>query len=77
MQGESIWRTEMAMERTEKSARVFSSFEEENRAEHQRLAEMSHDERCAELAVLQERAWGALWTSVPMTKVASWEKWSG
>ncbi len=65
------------MERTGKPVRVFTSFEEENRAEHRRLAEMTHEERCAELAVLQERTWGSLWTSVPMTKVASWEKWSG
>lgn len=66
--------TEISMERTGKSVRVFNSFEEENRAEHRRLAKMTHEERCAELAVLQERIWGELWTSVPMRKVASWEK---
>lgn len=62
------------MKRTKTSVRVFSSFEEENRMEHRRLAEMTPEERCAELAVLQERVWGELWTSVPMKKTASWEK---
>lgn len=62
------------MERAGASVKVFASFEEENRAEHQRLAEMTPEERCAELAVLQERAWGELWTSVPMKRVASWER---
>jgi len=38
--------------------RVFGSFEEENEAEHQRLAAMSHDERMQEFAVLQARRWG-------------------
>lgn len=65
------------MERNGKSVRVFSSFEEENRAEHRRLTAMTHKERCAEFAVLQERTWGPLWTSVPMKKVASWETSSG
>ena len=62
------------MERTGKSVRIFSSFEEENRAEHRRLTEMTPEETCAELAVLKERSWGTLWTTAPMKKTAFWEK---
>ena len=52
---------------------VFSSFEEENAAEHSRLAAMSPEERCQEMAILQERMWGPEWTTKPIEKVASWE----
>ena len=54
--------------------RIFNSFEDENAAEHRRLARMSPQERCRELAVLQTRLWGELWRSVPIVKRASWEK---
>ncbi len=56
-----------------KKIRVFSSLEEENRFERQRLAQMTPGERCREFAVLQERMWGSDWTSKPMVKVASFE----
>ena len=52
---------------------VFLSFEDENEAEHRRLAGMSPEERSREMAVLQERMWGPEWTSKPIEKVASWE----
>jgi hypothetical protein len=52
---------------------VFFSFEDENAAEHRRLAAMSPEERCQEMAVLQERMWGPEWTKTPIEKVASWE----
>lgn len=64
----------MPVDRSQTEVVVFSSFEEENRAEHRRLADMTPEERCAELAVLQQRLWGELWTSVPMLKTATWEK---
>lgn len=64
---------EKPVSRTKTTVRIFTSFEEENRAEHRRLAGMTHEERLAEFAVLQERVWGELWTSLPMKKVASWE----
>ena len=54
--------------------RIFSSFEEENAAEHRRLAKMSPQERLREFAVLQERHWGRDWGDFPMTKKATWEK---
>jgi len=54
--------------------RVFSSFEDENAAEHQRLAEMTHDERLREFAVLQARRWGDGWGEAPMEKRVTWGK---
>jgi hypothetical protein len=66
-------RREVTVNRSRTTVRIFTSFEEENRAEHRRLAEMTPEERCSEFAVLQERVWGDLWTSVPMKKVATWE----
>ena len=53
---------------------VFSSFEEENRAEYLRLARMTPTQRLDEFAVLQKRVWGARWTSKPMKKIASIER---
>jgi len=54
--------------------RAFSSFEEENAAEHRRLAGLTHDERLREFAVLQARRWGDGWDRVPMEKRATWER---
>ena len=54
--------------------RVFSSFEDENAAEHRRLAGMTHDERLREFAVLQSRRWGNAWGQSPMEKQATWER---
>lgn len=54
--------------------RFFDSFEDENEAEHRRLANMSPRERLQEFAALQERRWGKGWTSVPMVKKATWER---
>lgn len=62
------------MRRTNTTVRIFTSFEEENRAEHRRLAGLTPEERLSEFAVLQERVWGELWTSLAMKKVASWER---
>jgi len=56
--------------------RVFSTFEEENTAEHRRLAGMSHQRRMAEFAVLQARRWGEAWGQVPMEKRVTWERLS-
>ena len=54
--------------------RVFASFEEENAAEHQRLAGMSPEERMREFAVLQARRWGESWGQKPIKKRATWER---
>lgn len=59
-----------------KKIKVFTSFEDENAAEHRRLAKMSPQERWRELAVLQTRLWGELWGSAPIAKRASWERLS-
>jgi len=56
--------------------RVFASFEEENAAEHRRLAAMSPQDRLREFAVLQARRWGESWSQVPMRKKATWERTS-
>ena len=53
---------------------VFTSFEEENRAEHRRLRNMTPKERWDELAVLQARVWGDKWLREPMKRVVSIEK---
>lgn len=54
--------------------RFFASFEDENAAEHRRLANMNPQERLQEFAAVQERRWGNGWTSVPMVKKATWER---
>ena len=51
---------------------VYRSFAEENEAEVLRRATMSHEERLAEFAAIQERVYGLRWHA-PMRKVASWE----
>ena len=63
-------------DRKEHQVRVFGSFEEENEAEHQRLAAMTHDERMQEFAVLQARRWCANWGRRPIVKRATWERLS-
>ena len=54
--------------------KVYSSFEEENEAEHRRLAGMTHDDRLREFAVLQARRWGDGWGQAPMEKRVTWER---
>ena len=53
---------------------IFSSCEDENRAEYRRRAKMTPEERLAELAMLQELAWGKQWAEEPFVKEAAWEK---
>ncbi len=53
---------------------VFSSFEDENRAEHRRLAHLTPMQRLEEFAILQERMWGTKWTKDRMKKIATYEK---
>lgn len=64
----------MTQHRDAKKVAIFNSFEEENAAEYRRRAAMTPEERMAEFAKLQERAWGTKWTSEPMVKVATWER---
>lgn len=54
--------------------RVFSSFEEENAAEHRRLAGMSPHDRLREFGVLQARRWGESWSQEPMQRKVTWER---
>ena len=54
--------------------RVFASFEEENAAEHRRLAGMSPHDRLQEFAVLQARRWGESWSQAPMQRIVTWER---
>jgi hypothetical protein len=61
------------MRSTNTRVEVFHSFEEENTAEHRRLAAMSPEERCHEMAILQERVWGSEWTSKPIQRVVQYE----
>lgn len=56
------------------SVRVFTSFEEENAAEHRRLSAMSPQARLREFAVLQTRHWGQDWGKIPIVKKATWER---
>lgn len=58
----------------EPTVRIYTSFEEENAAEHRRLAAMSPQARLRELAVLQARFWGQDWGMKPITKTATWER---
>ncbi len=53
--------------------KIYHSFEEENEAEYRRRARMTSEQRMAEFAVLQERAWGKGWTKKPIVKIATWE----
>jgi hypothetical protein len=53
---------------------VFSSFEDENRAEHRRLAHLTPMQRLEQFAILQERMWGTKWTKDRMIKTATFEK---
>ena len=46
------------MRSTNTKVEVFLSFEEKYTAEHRRLAAMSPEERCLEMAILQERVRG-------------------
>lgn len=52
---------------------IFESFEEENRAERERRATMTPEDRLRELAVLRARHWGESWAEKPIEKVATWE----
>ena len=58
----------------EKRVKLFSSFAEENAAEHKRKAAMTPEECWHELALLQKRRWGENWTNDPIVKKASFEK---
>ena len=64
------------MRSTNTKVEIFHSFEEENTAEHRRLAAMSPEERCHEMATLQERMWGPERTSKPMQRVVRYEELS-
>ena len=61
------------MRSTNTKVEIFHSFEEDKTAAHRRLAAMSPEERCLEMAILQERVWGPEWTSKPMQRVVRYE----
>jgi hypothetical protein len=56
-----------------RSISIYSSLEQENEAEYRRRAAMTPDQRLHEFGVMQERAWGTLWTRKRMKRVASYE----
>ncbi|MBN2037306.1 MAG: hypothetical protein JW768_11235 [Chitinispirillaceae bacterium] len=56
-----------------RKAALFSSFEEENRAEYLRLAGMTPSQRLDEFVVLQKRVWGERWTKKTIKKIAAVE----
>ncbi len=63
--------------KTKKILSIYNSFDDENKAEYNRLASMTPEQRWNEFSILQERVWGVLWTSTPIEKTASYEilKW--
>ncbi len=74
MSKESSRNPEGAATKRNTTVRIFSSFEEENAAEHRRLAGMSPEERMRELAELQNRRWGESWGQGRMELRATWEQ---
>ncbi len=58
----------------ELTVKLFSSFEDENKAEHRRLAYLTPEQRWNELSELQERVWGTKWTEDRIVKIASIEE---
>ena len=61
------------MESADVHIKVFSSFEDENEAEHRRLAAMTPEQRWQEMAVLQGRVWGVDWATKPIERIAHCE----
>ena len=57
----------------EKVVRVYTSFEEQEKAEIDRRSAMSIQERLNEFAIIQQRAWGKAWTDDPIRKKVSFE----
>ncbi len=53
---------------------LFSSIQEENDAEYERRRKMTPKERMEEFAILQQRRWGASWTTKPIEKKVSFEE---
>lgn len=62
------------MEDRKLKVQIFSSLEEEAKAEYQRRNDQSPQERIQEFSVLQERFWGENWTSRKIDPVVSFEK---
>ncbi|HES59415.1 MAG: hypothetical protein JW956_06505 [Calditrichaceae bacterium] len=60
--------------RQNKDIKYFSSFEEENKYEHDRRRKLSVIEMQQEFAALQARRWGADWIHKPIEKIASYER---
>lgn len=67
-----FWRYTFGMPR-DLRVRIYGSFKEENAAEDQRRALMTHEDRMREFEAIQERMWGEQWRSGPIEKVATWE----
>jgi hypothetical protein len=62
------------MENQKLKVEVFSSFEEEMKAEYQRRSAQSPQDRIREFSILQERCWGEKWTNSKIELVVSYEK---
>ncbi len=58
----------------EKVVRIFNSFDEADKDNAKRMAEMSISERLDMFGELQARVFGEKWTNNPIKKVISFEK---
>ena len=60
--------------KSKNEVKVFNSFEEENKAEHQRRKRMTQEEIYKEFSILQDRRWGKNWHLKPIVKKVVIEK---
>jgi hypothetical protein len=60
------------------ATQIFTFFnnygKQENKHEYERRKNMTYEERLREFTILQERRWGAQWTSQPIEKKVTFEK---
>lgn len=62
------------MKQRKMTFQVFTSFEEEAKAEYSRRSKQSTQERIHEFSILQERCWGEKWTNQKIKHIVSFEK---
>lgn len=57
----------------EKTVKIYNSFEDEKKADAQRMSKMSIEKRMDEFGAIQARAWGKSWTDSKIQKKVSVE----